>query len=68
MWVETMEIADVRNLRDVRLALDPGLNVFMGRNAQGKTTLLEAVALLARGRSFRTDDVASAGPPRGGRR
>ena len=33
-----MEIADVRNIRDVRLALDPGLNVFMGRNAQGKTT------------------------------
>src|SRR5688500_14926250 len=54
-----MEIADVRNLREVRLGLDPGLNVFMGRNAQGKTTLLEAVALLARGRSFRTDDVAS---------
>jgi DNA replication and repair protein RecF len=53
-----MEIADVRNLREVRLALDPGLNVFMGRNAQGKTTLLETVALLARGRSFRTDDVA----------
>ena len=54
-----MEITDVRNLRDVRLALDPGLNVFMGRNAQGKTTLLEAVALLARGRSFRTDDVVT---------
>src|SRR5687767_4246083 len=54
-----MEITDVRNLRDVRLALGPGLNVFMGRNAQGKTTLLEAVALLARGRSFRTDDVAT---------
>jgi DNA replication and repair protein RecF len=54
-----MEIADVRNLRDVRLTLDPGLNVFMGRNAQGKTTLLEAVALLARGRSFRTDEVTT---------
>jgi DNA replication and repair protein RecF len=54
-----MAIADVRNLRDVRLALDPGLNVFMGRNAQGKTTLLEAVALLARGRSFRTDEIAT---------
>jgi DNA replication and repair protein RecF len=53
-----MEITDVRNLRDVRLALGPGLNVFMGRNAQGKTTLLEAVALLARGRSFRTDDLS----------
>ena len=36
--------------------LGPGLNVFVGRNAQGKTCLLEAVALLARGRSFRTED------------
>src|SRR6266704_2922413 len=38
------------------MELDPGLNVFVGRNAQGKTSLLEAVGLLARGRSFRTDD------------
>ena len=55
--MERLEIADLRNLRDVRVSLDPGLNVFLGRNAQGKTTLLEAVAVLARGRSFRTDDV-----------
>src|SRR3989441_6583210 len=38
------------------MELDPGLNVFVGRNAQGKTSLLEAVGLLARGRSFRTED------------
>lgn len=57
MWVEEIEIADLRNLRHVRAGLDPGLNVFAGRNAQGKTSLLEAVALLARGRSFRTEEV-----------
>ncbi len=39
--------------------LHPGLNVFFGRNAQGKTSLLEAVGLVARGRSFRTDDTPS---------
>ncbi|HET7746157.1 MAG TPA: DNA replication and repair protein RecF [Vicinamibacteria bacterium] len=55
--METVEIADLRNLRQVTCELHPGLNVFVGRNAQGKTTLLEAVGLLARGRSFRTDDV-----------
>jgi len=38
--------------------LVPGLNLFLGPNAQGKTSLLEAVGLLARGRSFRTDDLA----------
>ena len=50
---------DLRNIRDAQVALEPGLNVFVGRNAQGKTSLLEAVALLARGRSFRTERVAA---------
>ena len=40
------------------MELSPGLNVFLGPNAQGKTSLLEAVGLLARGRSFRTDDLS----------
>jgi DNA replication and repair protein RecF len=57
VWVEEVDISDLRNLRHVRTELDAGLNVFAGRNAQGKTSLLEAVALLARGRSFRTDEV-----------
>jgi len=39
--------------------LAPGLNVFVGRNAQGKTSLLEGIGLLARGRSFRTEDTRS---------
>jgi DNA replication and repair protein RecF len=39
--------------------LGPGLNVFLGHNAQGKTSFLEAVGLLARGRSFRTDDLGA---------
>ena len=39
------------------MALSSGLNVFLGQNAQGKTSLLEAVGLLARGRSFRTDSL-----------
>jgi DNA replication and repair protein RecF len=56
MWLARMEVRDLRNIREVVLDLEPGLNVFVGANAQGKTTLLEAVALLARGRSFRTED------------
>jgi DNA replication and repair protein RecF len=53
--MESLDIQDVRNIRRASLALNPGLNVFLGPNAQGKTSLLEAVALLARGRSFRTE-------------
>lgn len=55
-----MQVRDLRNIRDVSLELGPGLNVFLGRNAQGKTSLLEAVALLARGRSFRTEQAREA--------
>jgi DNA replication and repair protein RecF len=55
--VERLEVRDLRNIREAALTLEPGLNVFVGRNAQGKTSLLEAVALLARGRSFRTERV-----------
>lgn len=55
--VERLEVRDLRNIREAAVSLEPGLNVFVGRNAQGKTSLLEAVALLARGRSFRTERV-----------
>ena len=41
------------------MELHPGLNVFHGQNAQGKTSVLEAVGLIARGRSFRTDETST---------
>jgi len=50
-----MEVRDLRNVREASLEFSSGLNVLVGRNAQGKTSLLEAVGLLARGRSFRTE-------------
>jgi DNA replication and repair protein RecF len=58
-WVRRLRIKDLRNIHDETVDLHPGLNVFCGRNAQGKTSLLEAVGLVARGRSFRTDDAPS---------
>jgi DNA replication and repair protein RecF len=57
VWVKVIALRHVRNLQEQRVELSPGLNVFLGQNAQGKTSLLEAVGLLARGRSFRTDDL-----------
>lgn len=56
VWVRQLAIRDFRNIHDLTLELHSGLNVFYGRNAQGKTSLLEAVGVLARGRSFRTED------------
>jgi DNA replication and repair protein RecF len=55
VWVKHLGINDLRNIRETAVDLHPGLNVFWGHNAQGKTSLLEAVGFVARGRSFRTE-------------
>lgn len=54
MRVNRLEISYFRNLTSVAVELAPGLNTFYGENGAGKTALLEAVHLLCRGRSFRT--------------
>jgi DNA replication and repair protein RecF len=54
MHVERLRLTDFRNYIALDLALRPGLIVLQGRNAQGKSNVLEAIALLATTRSFRT--------------
>lgn len=49
-----LDITDFRNLGRVGLRCSSGLNLLIGDNASGKTSLLEAVYFLGRGRSFRT--------------
>jgi len=54
MRVERIYLSGWRNYAMGTAEFDPGINVISGRNAQGKTNLLEAVYLLTGGRSFRT--------------
>ncbi len=54
MKVAALDIAGFRNLRQISLPCGPGLNLIIGPNASGKTSLLEALYFLGRGRSFRT--------------
>ncbi len=54
MSLSAISIKNVRNLDDIMLSFSPSLNFIWGENASGKTSLLEAVYLLATGRSFRT--------------
>ena len=54
MRVEELRIEGLRNLVGVELRPSPGLNLLTGRNGAGKTSVLEALHLLAHGRSFRT--------------
>lgn len=54
MYVERLRLTDFRNYRALDLAVPRGLVVLRGRNAQGKSNVLEAVSLIATSRSFRT--------------
>jgi DNA replication and repair protein RecF len=54
MRVERLRFTDFRNYRELDLALPGGLVVLQGRNAQGKSNILEAIGLIATSRSFRT--------------
>ncbi len=47
MIVEQLSLVDFRNYAVADVALQPGPNVFVGRNGQGKTNLVEAIAYFA---------------------
>ncbi len=54
MLVRRLQIASFRTYQALDLTLDAGNLLFLGRNAQGKSNLLEAVHLLATAKSART--------------
>lgn len=53
MYCKNLSLKDFRNYHELDLRLRPGLSIFQGENAVGKTSLLEAIYLLATTRSPR---------------
>lgn len=53
MRAGTLAVADYRNFERFELGLDQGVTILIGRNAAGKTNLIEALQLLTAGQSFR---------------
>jgi DNA replication and repair protein RecF len=53
-----VQLLEFRNYRTLSYRPEPRLNLLIGRNGQGKTNLLEALAVLLTGRSFRTSRLA----------
>ncbi|MFZ5466914.1 MAG: DNA replication/repair protein RecF [Pseudomonadota bacterium] len=53
MIIEHLTIRHLRAIGQAELDLAPGINLFSGSNGAGKTSVLEAVHVLATGRSFR---------------
>lgn len=54
MLIESIKLKNYRNYTDAEIRPCPGVTVFTGDNAQGKTNILEAVYLTCTGRSHRT--------------
>ncbi len=55
MNIESIKLINFRNYNSLNISLNKETNVFIGKNAQGKTNLLESIYMCATGRSFRTN-------------
>ena len=53
MHLNELTLRDFRNYEYAHVEFDPGVNLIVGNNAQGKTNLLEAISYLGSGKSFR---------------
>lgn len=59
MFVDRLRIHNLRCIRSADLSPGPGLNVLVGDNASGKTSVLEGLFLLSRGQTFRVGNARS---------
>ncbi|MCW8933518.1 MAG: DNA replication/repair protein RecF [Gammaproteobacteria bacterium] len=57
MGLKSLEISGFRNLQQVKLVANEDLNLIIGSNAAGKTSLLESIFYLSYGRSFRNSQI-----------
>lgn len=58
--IDSISVSRMRSLTEFERSLGPGITVVYGPNGCGKTTILEAVHLLAQGFSFRAKDLKEA--------
>ena len=54
MFIKELRLQQFRNYGDETVVFHPKVNIIAGKNAQGKTNLLEAISIMSMGKSFRT--------------
>ena len=58
MNLKDIYLRSFRNYGELQIEFDPGVNLIVGDNAQGKTNLLEGISYLGCGKSFRAQKTA----------
>jgi len=53
MYIEEIKLKNFRNYKTQEIKLKNGINLFYGKNAQGKTNIIESIFLCSMGKSFR---------------
>ena len=53
MYIETINLKNFRNYKEQTIKLNKKINVFYGKNAQGKTNIIESIFICSLGKSFR---------------
>ena len=57
VYLKSLYLRNFRNYKEASVSFSEKVNVLYGANAAGKTNLLEAIYLVATGRSFRTQNL-----------
>lgn len=57
MWLQQLSIENCRLIEHSHLSLAQQANLFIGDNGSGKSSLIEALCVLSRGRSFRSSRI-----------
>lgn len=53
MYIKKLKIVNFRNIKNLELELNKNVNIFIGKNAQGKTSILESIYVLALTKSMK---------------
>ena len=53
MWIKNIKMRNFRNYIEEDINLEKNTNIFYGKNAQGKTNIIESIFLCSMGKSFR---------------
>lgn len=57
MYIQSLTLKNYRNYEETRINFNNHINIIYGKNAQGKTNILEAIYLCATAKSHRTSNV-----------